>query len=68
MALFKELQPVSTSGSSGQNSSVPKVARKPYGVVCLVEEEEKPWRNAYIKTQCYQRKKCSYEFTSQAMN
>jgi len=49
MALFKYLQPVSIAGSSRQNFFVPKVARKPYCVVCLVEEEEKSWRNACIK-------------------
>ena len=50
MALFKYPQPVSTSGSSKQDSSVAEVASEAHSVVCLVEETErgKP-RSVYIK-------------------
>ena len=53
MALFKYLQPVCTSGSSGQDSSVAsKVASEASSVVCLVDKNRKPSgkpRSEYIK-------------------
>ena len=60
MALFKYLRPVSTSGSSNQDSSVVEVASEAHSVVCLVEETErgKP-RSAYIGEKSRDRKICS---------